>query len=310
MKEPEIVSIKGTQSQQKTGDKRVVAADPQENNSFEKKLRTSERKLEQPDDGLLRLMNMLAEMSSASAGQKPEKNDIISASSSTEKDPDDGRLSDIVNGLKINAVAESRQTRDQNSSLTSRSAPAESGSKADSQQALLAQLLAYFKSTGIPFPVMDLVSKLENLSARPDIDLIAQKIIENANLIKINGKTELVLNLKPQWLGDLKMSISSDNGTLTIQIFANAKTKELIESQIEELKSLLAGANLNVGSLNVSVGNQNTGSDDAEKDYSNDTNSDYSPASFIRPAAASNEIFPDADNIAMTMRRLMIYSEI
>ena len=310
MKDPEIISLQSPQSQPKNSDKKVVPTNPLENDSFEKKLKTSAKKLEPNDDGLSGLMQILAEISSAAASQKSEGFNASSTNIFSEKNPGDSRLSDIENGLKINAAAKAGQTQDQNNSSGNPASPAINGSKTDSQQALLAQLLAYFKNTGMPFPVMDLVSKLENLNVKPDIDLIAQKIVESAGLIKINGKTELVLNLKPQWLGDLKMNISSDNGTLTIQIFANGKTKELIESQLEELKSLLAGANLNVGSLNVSVGNQNADSDGTGKDYSNGINTAYAPALPITPEATSKKGLPDASDLAMTMRHLMIYSEI
>ncbi|MFA5103973.1 MAG: flagellar hook-length control protein FliK [Candidatus Margulisiibacteriota bacterium] len=299
MKDPEIISVKGPQSQPTSSDKKISSSGLIDNNSFEKKLKTSTKKLEQNDDELLGLIRMLSEMTSAAANQKPE-GFKAAATIFSKKDLGNTRLSEI----------EHSHTHDQNNSSGNQSSPAGSVSKTDPQQALLEQLLAYFKSTGVPFPVMDLASKLENLNAKPDIDLIAQKIIENAALIKINGKTELVLNLKPQWLGDLKMSISSDNGTLSIQIFANGKTKELIESQLEDLKSLLAQANLNVGSLNVSVGNQNSGSDWTRENYSKDIDTSYAPAPFIGPPAAAKDIFQNADEIAMTMRRLMIYSEI
>lgn len=310
MKDSEIISVKSPQSQPKNSDKKVLPASLQESDSFEKKLKTSEKKLQHTDDELTGLIDMLAEMSAAAAGQNPEAFKNSPMGLFPEKNPGDSLISEIENGLKINAAAETNHSDGQNNPSGNPTSPALTGNKADSQQELLAQLLAYFKSTGIPFPVMDLVSKLENLNARPDIDLIAQKIVENANLIKINGKTELVLNLKPEWLGALKMSISSDNGTLTIQIYANGKTKELIESQLEELKRLLAASNLNVGSLNVSVGNQNSGSDSAGEGSSEDIKPGHTPSYLARQAAASGRTSDDINNIAMTMKRLMIYSKI
>ncbi len=309
MKDPEIISVKAPQSQPKN-EKKISSSDLLEDLSFEKKLKTSSKKLEQNDDELSGLINMLAQMSSIAANQKPEKGGFAAENVSFEKHIENSRLSDIANGLKVNAASREKQNQGQNNPSDNPLSSAGNGSKGDHQQILMEQLLAYFKSAGVPFPVMDLVSKLENLNAKPDIGEIAQKIIENANLIKVNGKTELVLNLKPQWLGELKMTISSDNGTLTIQIFANGRTKELIESQLEELKNLLAGANLNIGSLNVSVGGQNAGNSGTEKDPIKDTGISDTTASSIRKALPFEGTSAETDNIAMTMRRLMIYSEI
>lgn len=309
MKEPEIVSVKSPQSQQKVSNK-VSSSNLSGDSPFEKKLKDSSKKLEHDDSQISVIIGMLAGMSSLPGDKGSEAVKFSASTIFSEKSSDDNRLSDLLNGIRIESSAGAGGSRNDNAASGNTPSADADGQKQDTQQALIAQLLAYFKNAGVPFPVMDLVSKLENMSAKPDIGQIAQKIIDNAGLIKINGKTELVLNLKPQWLGDLKMSISSDNGTLTIQIFANEKTKQLIESQMEELKSLLAGADLNVGSLNVSVGGRDTGKDGAEEGAGGDAAAAGIPVSFLRQAKGLDAARTGSENIAMTMRRLMIYSKV
>ncbi len=305
MKDPEITSVKGPQSQPQNG-KKTLSSDPQGTSSFENELRTSTKKLEENDRDILDIINMLAGMSSA-AGQSSEtfKPNMTGIS---EKSSEGDRLSDMAKHLKISASASVEQAR--STAGHSENATAANGNKQDTQQQIIAQLLAYFKSTGIPFPVMEMVSKLESLSMRPNIREISEKIIENANLIKINGKTELVLNLKPEWLGGLKINITSDNGVMNIQIFANQKTKDLIESQLEELKNFLAQADLNVGSLNVSVGEHNSGDGAADQDETDNAGMSDIPLSYMRNVPSANADPAVDSSIAMTMKQLMIYSEI
>jgi flagellar hook-length control protein FliK len=307
MKEPEIVSVKSPQSQPKTANK-ASSSNLSENSSFEKKLNDSSKRLENDDSQIMAIMGMLAGMSSLPPEKRAEAVKYSGSGMFSDKERNDFSLSDILGSIRTSSSAGAGGSRNDNAA--SGNTPSAELEKQDTQQALIAQLLAYFKNSGVPFPVMDLVSRLENMSAKPDIGQIAQKIIDNANLIKIKGKTELVLNLKPQWLGDLKMSISSDNGTLTIQIFANEKTKQLIESQMEELKSLLAGADLNVGSLNVSVGGRDTGKDGTEEGIGGDAAAAGIPVSFLRQAKGLDDARNGSENIAMTMRRLMIYSKV
>ncbi len=307
MKEPEIVSVKSPQSQPKTANK-VSSSNLPENSSFAKKLNDSSKRLENEDSQIMAIMGMLAGMSSLPSEKRAEAVKYSGSGMFSDKERNDFSLSNILGSIRTSSPAGAGGSRNDNA--PSGNTPSAELQKQDTQQALIAQLLAYFKNAGVPFPVMDLVSKLENMSAKPDIGQIAQKIIDNAGLIKINGKTELVLNLKPQWLGDLKMSISSDNGTLTIQIFANEKTKQLIESQMEELKSLLAGADLNVGSLNVSVGGRDPGKDGTEEGVGGEAAAAGTLAPFIRQATALDAARTGSENIAMTMRRLMIYSKV
>lgn len=306
MREPEIASVKRPQSQPNR-EKKVSSSNLQESPSFEKKLKNSYKKINSRDNGIDDLILAFADMSTPVewdigslkfGGAEPIRLKEAAAISRTDA------------GLRIDASSAHKQLRGDSGHKDGASASSTT-ERTESQQEILARLLAYFKNAWIPFPITDLSLKLDSLRIRPEASEIADKIVESASMLKVNGKAELVLNLKPQWLGDLKMNISSENGTLTIQIFANERTKDLIESQLEELKQMLAEAKLDIGSLNVSVGGHDTGQRGSGDDSPLVTAAAPGPfvPVLIGPSSAK-DFFGNADGIAMTMRRLMIYSEV
>ena len=88
---------------------------------------------------------------------------------------------------------------------------------------------------------------------------MADAVLDSAKVLKSGQKTEVELQLKPEWLGNISLKISSQDGKINVQIFAGQASKELLESQMAELEITLKNANIAVGSLTVFVGGQNTG---------------------------------------------------
>jgi len=256
MKDPEINLIKSPQSQQKSA-KDTKASVQETRDDFEKKLKSSQSKLDKDPVVSEDYLSMIYAMSMARYQQQvqsdPSRERSVGGRSSADNgiffDPQTDRI-----GTAERMNGESTRHNSDNAGTLQISKQSKEATQAELIKALMA--MAANGSSAVPFPLTNLLSKLEQVTNNLDIKVIADKIIESAKALKINDKTELMLNLKPDWLGDMTLNISSDKGVLTIQILANGKTKELMDSQISELEAFLKSANLNVGSINVSVGNR------------------------------------------------------
>jgi len=256
MKDPEINLIKSPQSQQKSA-KDTKASVQETRDDFEKKLKDSQSKLDQDPIASEDYLSMIYAMSVAQYQQRSQSDPSRGRDMNDHSSADNGMFFDSqTNRIGTAERMNGGNTRHNNENTGAQQASKQSkeSTQAELMKALMA--MAANGSSGAPFPLTNLLSKLEQITNNLDIKMIADKIVESAKALKINDKTELMLNLKPDWLGDMTLSISSDKGVLTIQILANGKTKELMDSQLSELEAFLKSANLNVGSINVSVGNR------------------------------------------------------
>lgn len=105
-------------------------------------------------------------------------------------------------------------------------------------------------------PISDFIKNTMERIEKLDIKSFALKIIDDAKLLKDGEKTTLTVDLKPDWLGNIIIRISSDKGILNINIFASESAKSELDSKIRELENAFKAANLNIGNLQVSVGGQ------------------------------------------------------
>ncbi len=117
---------------------------------------------------------------------------------------------------------------------------------------------------GGTIPMSDFISGLARASRLSSIELIAGQIVEAAKLLKVNGKSELTVDIKPDLLGNLKLNLKEVNGMISIQIFASSGAKDLLDTNLAELKQALASANIAVGGLEVFVGGNNESKDRAD----------------------------------------------
>ncbi len=105
-------------------------------------------------------------------------------------------------------------------------------------------------------------------AGKAEARLIAEKIVESAKLLGPKDKKELVIELKPDWLGSVTINLTNEKGVINIAITAAQDAKQLIDEQMNELESALKASNLNIGSLNVSVSGGSSGgtgeSDDSD----------------------------------------------
>jgi len=124
---------------------------------------------------------------------------------------------------------------------------------------------------------VDLVRNMQKASGMLDIKGISDKIVDRAKILKSNDKSEMVIELKPEWLGNITINILSEKGLISVVITAPQNSKDLIDANKAELEAALKNSNLNIGSLQVSVGgNKNQNSDQKENNFV----ADYSPMNY------------------------------
>jgi hypothetical protein len=80
------------------------------------------------------------------------------------------------------------------------------------------------------------------------------QIVQKAVLLLNNGQNEVRIHLKPEFLGQIQMQIVTDSHQVAIKILAeNPFVKDMLESNLNQLKADLQAQHLNVGELEVSV---------------------------------------------------------
>lgn len=90
-------------------------------------------------------------------------------------------------------------------------------------------------------------------------DDIIKQIVEKLTISNSEKISQIKLTLKPEYLGDVSLKISSQNGVITAQFTAeNQKIKEIIESNFNQLKEVLNSQGIQVSELSVNIGNENS----------------------------------------------------
>ena len=89
---------------------------------------------------------------------------------------------------------------------------------------------------------------------------VFSQIIEKAKVVTNAGKSEIVMDLKPESLGKLSLKIVTEQGIVSAKFVAeNQQVKEIIESNMQLLKDSLEKQGLSVQGFSVSVGQQSNG---------------------------------------------------
>jgi len=98
-------------------------------------------------------------------------------------------------------------------------------------------------------------SKATNMQEQ--IDVIRQ-ISEKVDINLFEDKSEMIIKLKPDHLGKVTVEIAVENGNITAKFLAESqKVKEILESNMQDLKDHLAKQGMVIQDLSVSVGDQN-----------------------------------------------------
>lgn len=99
---------------------------------------------------------------------------------------------------------------------------------------------------------VDSIRQFENIDV-DQMDILDQ-VTEKLEVSLFDNKSEMVIKLKPNDLGNVTVKITIENGVMNAKFLAESvKVKETLESNLNNLKESLKEQGLNVQDLNVSV---------------------------------------------------------
>ena len=102
--------------------------------------------------------------------------------------------------------------------------------------------------------------------AMPDWD-IAQQIVQKATLITQQGKSMMEIQLKPEFLGKVKVQLAFSEGAVSAYLTAEkSQVSQLLGSMLQQIKTSLEDQGIRIDYLGVNVGDQN----DEAGDFKND----------------------------------------
>ncbi|AEF17359.1 MULTISPECIES: flagellar hook-length control protein FliK [Thermoanaerobacterium] len=141
------------------------------------------------------------------------------------------------------------------------------------------------------------VAALEgNIDSKNNVQIndIIDQIVKNVNITKTDTESNIKIQLKPDFLGNLEINIKSVDGSLTANILTdNEKVKHQIEANLNILNNQLESKGIKIDSFNVSIdrnmqfASQYSGQEDSSQRYKSPNNSkvhinyeDYDDADF------------------------------
>lgn len=84
-----------------------------------------------------------------------------------------------------------------------------------------------------------------------DLQALVDKIVSQMQLVKDKGKTEIMLGLKPENLGEILLTLTSRSGMIAIQIEAQAETKKILDAELDRLVSALKKAKIKIEDIRI-----------------------------------------------------------
>jgi len=91
-----------------------------------------------------------------------------------------------------------------------------------------------------------------------DKDQLINQIVEKAKFSLTDGKNEIRIRLKPEFLGEMTMSLEVVKNSIVAKIMVdNHRTKEIIENNLNQLKDGLKDTQLEIKTFEVFVGSGN-----------------------------------------------------
>ena len=84
---------------------------------------------------------------------------------------------------------------------------------------------------------------------------VIKQIVENFRVNSSNGIDEIRIMLKPDHLGNVTITVATENGIVTANIIAESeKVKGIIDDNLSQLKDILDSQGIQVSEINVNVG--------------------------------------------------------
>jgi len=112
-----------------------------------------------------------------------------------------------------------------------------------------------FNSDRMPSTVNE--TKILPRTQQPNqIDIIKQ-IVEKVNLSSNKEHGKIIIKLKPEILGNIRLNISNENHHVTIKVMADSSmVKDILESNLHHLKNGFVNQGLEIGSFDVMVSDE------------------------------------------------------
>lgn len=262
MIEPQT-NISNLKDQKLSGsDSKSYAPKQKENNGFDNDLEYSKKKLQKKDNSSEEIFDPAACAFPWAAMQSIFIRSFGNKMNASDLDYE--QRSGIGSEIKIDNIKNPSALQTDLNSEGNNKTPKESNSrdaKPDNlSQKIIQELFAKNKIMFLPFNAFiyfdDFIKTSSEKIADFDFKSLASRILDEAKLLKDGEKTTVTIDLKPEWLGNVILKISSEKGILTINIFANEKAKFELDQSISELEEAFKAANLNIANLQVSVGGQ------------------------------------------------------
>jgi len=101
------------------------------------------------------------------------------------------------------------------------------------------------------------LAKAENLSSTVDPKEVIGQLIKKASINLKNDKSEIVIQLKPESLGKVKLKLSVSESEVTGKITVeNEDVKRIVQNHINELSKALEESGLKLSSFDISLGQE------------------------------------------------------
>ncbi len=150
------------------------------------------------------------------------------------------------------------------------------------------------------------MAKTSNPSPNSSIDIMNKfqdmlsKVVERAKLTLSEGKTDMILSLKPEHLGNVRMKMTMEGDNFYGKVFVdNAEVKDIFTKNIDTIISSLKELNINIEGFDIAF-NQNRDSgqnfdDDDSNTFGIDgrTSDDASNANIEQTVTIATHLFPE-----------------
>lgn len=108
--------------------------------------------------------------------------------------------------------------------------------------------------TGITAPTATGATQSQTTSTA-DVYQVIDQIVEQTKVIAKTQNTEMIMQLKPEHLGELTLKVVSENGVINASFHSNnPEVRSLIEASLPQLKQDLANTGLKVDNVSVYAG--------------------------------------------------------
>jgi flagellar hook-length control protein FliK len=136
----------------------------------------------------------------------------------------------------------------------------------------------------------------EIISYNINTEEVIEQIVSNVRVELNDDKSTMMIQLRPEHLGKLSFSLTSENGVITANFMAeNPAVKELIEANLAQLRVSLQEQGIDVDKLEVNVADNNMFNQDNNKNnFANQSNKKKRAARMMDIAINSTE---EVDNI-------------